>query len=175
MRSRASLAIGAQATLGDVEEFAAQMRPAEGERDRLVASRAGNVLVGRISIALHDAAVVIEQLECMDGAAARGVAVGYSGRIGAAPGPVIAGDGPEVSFLCLSATGIEHRDYGFIDRDLARRENEFAQAKINRLELGRRIAHPERQDRALDAEALNEQHLGLPIERQMPCVLATRT
>ena len=54
------------AAFGNVEEFAAQMRPAEGERDRLAARRAGNVLVGRISIALHDAAVVLEQLERMD-------------------------------------------------------------------------------------------------------------
>jgi hypothetical protein len=37
--------------------------------------------------------------------------------------------------------------------------------KVERLELGGRISHPECQDRALDVEALREQHLGLPIER----------
>jgi hypothetical protein len=30
------------------------------------------------------------------------------------------------------------------------------------------IAHPERKHRALDVDALRQQHLGLPIERQMP-------
>src|SRR6266566_3643642 len=71
----------------------------------------------------------------------------------------------EVSFLGAAAAGIEHWRHGLIDRDLARGQNEFAQPKIERLELGGRIAHPERQDRALDVEALREQHLGLPIER----------
>jgi len=42
-----------------------------------------------------------------------------------------------------------------VDRDLARDQNEFAQAKIKRFELRRRITDPERQDRALDVEALS--------------------
>ena len=39
------------------------MRPAKGERDRLVARCVGYRLVSRIPIALHDAAIAIEQLE----------------------------------------------------------------------------------------------------------------
>jgi hypothetical protein len=39
-----------------------------------------------------------------------------------------------------------------------------------RLELSRRIAHLERQDRTLDVETLGEQHLGLAIEREMLAV-----
>src|SRR5215472_13207551 len=38
---------------------------------------------------------------------------------------------------------------------------------IDRLELGGRIAHP---DRAREVEALGGQHLGLPVERQVPSV-----
>ncbi len=101
----------------------------------------------------------------MDRAASRSVGVGDSRRIGPAPGPVVTGDGPEVSFLGAAAARIEHRRHGLIDRDLARGQDELAQPSMKRLELGGRIADPERQDRAFDVEALSEQHLGLPIER----------
>ena len=104
----------------------------------------------------------------MHRAAAGRVAVGDGRRIGPAPRPVVAGDRPEVSLLGAAAARIEHRRHRLVDRDLARGQNEFAQPQIDRFELGRRIAHPERQDRALDVEALRSQHLGLPIERQVP-------
>ena len=153
------------AVLGDFEEPASQVGPAESERDRLAACCVGNALVGGISVALHDAAIVLEQLQGVNRAATGGVAVGDGRRIRPAPGPVVTSDGPEVSFLSATAAGIEHRRHGLIDRDLARGEDELAQPKVERLELGGRIAHPERQDRAPDVEALREQHLGLPIER----------
>src|SRR6266446_1792047 len=104
-------------------------------------------------------------LLCSWRTARRSKAVCPRRRVRPAPRPVVTGDGPEVSFLGAAAAGIEHWRHGLIDRDLARGQNEFAQPKIERLELGGRIAHPERQDRALDVEALREQHLGLPIER----------
>src|SRR6266446_10568400 len=63
--------------LGDVKELSSQMCPAEGERDRVAGSRIiGNVLVGRVSIALHDAAIGLEQLQRVDGAAAWCIGVG---------------------------------------------------------------------------------------------------
>jgi hypothetical protein len=45
------------AALGVVVEATSQMSPAKGERDRLVARGAGNGLISRVSIALHDAAM----------------------------------------------------------------------------------------------------------------------
>jgi hypothetical protein len=93
------------AALGDVEEAPAQMRPTEGERDRLAAGGIGNGLVGDVAVALHDPAIVLEQLERVDRAATGSVAVGDGRRVGAAPGPVVAGDGPEVSFLGAAAAG----------------------------------------------------------------------
>jgi hypothetical protein len=45
-----------------------------------------------------------------------------------------------------------------------------AQPQVERREFGRGVSHPERQDRSLDVEALRGQHLGLPVERQMPGV-----
>src|SRR5271165_5475109 len=120
------------------------MRPAKGERNRPAASCFGDVLIGRISIALHDASIMIEQLQSMHGAATRSVAVGNGGRIAPAPRAIVAGDGPEVSLLGAATAGIEHRHHRLVDCDLGGGEDELAQAKVKRHELGGRIAHPER-------------------------------
>src|SRR4029450_13025300 len=98
-------------------------------------------------------AITIKQLERVDGAAPRSVAVRDRRRVRSAPPPVIPGEGPEISFLGSSAAGIKHRRDGLVDGDLARGQNEFAQPNVERLEFGRRITHPEPQDRALEVEA----------------------
>src|SRR5260370_1175249 len=51
------------AALSELEEPAPQVGPAEGERDRLAAGGVGDGLVGRIPVALHDAAIAIKQLQ----------------------------------------------------------------------------------------------------------------
>ena len=67
---------GCGAALGDVEEPSSQMCPAEGERDGFAEMcGVGNVLVGRVSVALHDAAIGLEQLQ------ARCIGVGDGGRL----------------------------------------------------------------------------------------------
>src|SRR6202047_5249586 len=116
------------------------MRPAKGERNRPAASCFGDVLIARVSIALHDATIMIEQLQSMHGAATRRVAVGNSGRIAPAPRPIVAGDGPEVSFLGAATSGIEHRHHRLIDCDLGGGEDELAPAKGKWHELRGRIA-----------------------------------
>ena len=69
---------GGGAALGDVEESSPQMRPAEGKRDGVAERiRAGNALVGRVSVALHDATIVREQLERVDGTAAGRIGIGH--------------------------------------------------------------------------------------------------
>jgi hypothetical protein len=57
---------------------------------------------------------MIEQLQSVDGAATRSVAVGDGRRITPAPGPVVTGNGAEVSFLGAGAAGIEHRHHGLV-------------------------------------------------------------
>jgi len=102
------------------------MNPAKGERDCVAGPCViGNGLVGRVPVALHDATIALKQLQSVDGAAARRIGVGHGGRIGSAPGPVVAGDRPEVSFLGAATAGIEHRRHSLIDRDLDRAQNEF--------------------------------------------------
>jgi hypothetical protein len=161
------------AVLGDIEELAAQMTPTESERDRLAAWFVGDGLVGRVSVALDDAAVILEQLQGVDRTATGRVAVGDGGRIGPAPGPVVAGNRPEVALLGAAAAGIEHRRHRLVHRDLARGQNEFAQPKINRHQFGRCIADPESEGCAL-VEPLREQHLRLAIQRQMPGVFGNQ-
>jgi len=107
------------AFLGDIEELAPQMGPAEGEHDCLAGCSLGDRLVGRIAIALDDTAVAIEQLECMDCAATRSVAEGDRRRISPAPRPIISGNSPEESLFDASAAGIKHWRYGLVDRDCA--------------------------------------------------------
>jgi hypothetical protein len=48
--------------LGDVEEPATQVRPAESQCDRLAGGLVGNGFVGRVAVAWDDAAIAIEQL-----------------------------------------------------------------------------------------------------------------
>src|ERR1700741_4773982 len=78
-----------RAAFRDIEEAAPQMRPAERQRNRLVRGGVGNGLVGGIAVALHDAAIAVEQLERVDGAATGRVGVGHRGRVGPAPRPIV--------------------------------------------------------------------------------------
>ena len=133
------------AALGVVVEPSPQMRPAERERDGLVRRLGGDLLVGRVAVALHDAAIAVEQLQRMHRAAAGRVGEGDGGRIGPAPGSVVPGDRPEVAVLDPAAAGVEHRRLRLVDRDLAGAEDHLAQAQIERLEFGRGVSHPERQ------------------------------
>ena len=73
--------------------------PAERQRDAGLGR--GQRLVGGIAVALQDALVVHQQRLRMFGAAAWGVVEHHRRRIGAAPGPVVAGDGPGVALLRL--------------------------------------------------------------------------
>src|SRR5215467_13817535 len=132
--------------LRDVVEAAPQMGPAKSQGDCLLAFGVGNGLVGRVPVALHDAAIAIEQLERMHCAATGSVGVGDRRRIGPAPGPIVARDRPEEALLGAAASGIEYWRRGLVDRDLARGENDLAQPQPERLELRGRIAHPERQN-----------------------------
>ena len=106
----------------------------------------------------------------MDRPATGRIGVGDGRRVSPAPGPVVAGDRPEIAVLDPAAAGIEHRRPGLVDRNLAGCQDEFTKALVDRPEFGGCVADPERQDRALDVDALGGQHLGLSVERQMPGV-----
>src|SRR5436190_18806422 len=94
--------------LGDVIEAAPQVGPAKRQRDRFIAHAVGNSLIGHVPIALYDAAIAIEQLERVHRAPTGGIGVGDRGRIGAAPGSIIARNRPEEAFLGATPAGIKH-------------------------------------------------------------------
>ncbi len=153
-----------------VEEPAPQVRPAEGERDPAIGRLGGDRLVGGVTVALNNARISVEQLQAMDRPAAGCIGEGDGGRVRSAPRPIVAGDRPEVPLLDPTTARIEHRRLRLVDSDLGRGQDEFAKALVDRPEFCGRVADPERQHRALDVEALSSQHLGLPIERQMPSI-----
>src|SRR5262247_273660 len=68
------------AALGDLKEFTPQVAPAKGDCDPL----RRQLLVRGIAIALHDAAIVCEQLLEMLAASPRRVGIGDSRRVGSA-------------------------------------------------------------------------------------------
>src|SRR5215204_5515611 len=130
MRWSASLAIGALPSLAmskNLRRRCAQQKASVS----LAGCCGGNGLVGGVSVALHDAAVGVEQLQGVNRTATRSIGEGNGGRIGSAPGPVVTGNRPEVPLLGAAAAGIEHRHHGLIDCDLGRGQNELAQPEIN--------------------------------------------
>lgn len=97
------------AAFGNVEKPAPQMGPTEREHNRFTRFGAGNGLVGGIAIALHDAAITLQQFEGVDRAAPGSVAIGNGRRVGPASRPVITGDSPEIALFGAAATGIKDR------------------------------------------------------------------
>ena len=90
----------------------------------------------------------------MDRPATGRIDVGDGRRVSPAPGPVVAGDHPEIAVLDPAAARIEHRRLRLVDRNLAGCQDEFTKALVDRPEFGGCVADPERQDRALDVDAL---------------------
>ena len=103
------------------------MRPAE-RQDHGVAgtTAAGELLVGGIAVALHDAAVAGEQSGGMLGAASGRVGIDDPRRAGiTAPGAVVAGNRPEIATFGAAAARIEHRRAGLVDKQPRRAEQDF--------------------------------------------------
>jgi hypothetical protein len=69
------------------------------------------------------------------------VVVGDGRRITPAPGPVVTGNGPEVSFLGASEAGIEHRNHGLVDSRSCRSRG---MSSRSRRSIGMRLSDPPR-------------------------------
>src|ERR1700729_4314561 len=105
------------------------MRPAEGERTgQGVRTRlSGYGLVSLIAIAVDDAAVAFEQLQAMNGAAARCIGIDHARWVRSGPRPVIARQRPEVAGFGPAAPRIQYRHRGLIDTKLRGGEQNLAQ------------------------------------------------
>ena len=148
MRCNSSAAIGALPLLPRRKSRGARgSSRMPGYRRRLLLRSglvAGNkLLVGRVAVALQDAAITAEQCVGVDMPAAGRVAVDHGRRGATTPGPIIAGNGPEIALLGSPAPRIEHRHDRLISKKPCRDQHHLAQSGHHRCELSRRIAHPE--------------------------------
>ncbi len=140
--------------LGQIIKAATHMAPAERQRHAwLIGLGPNELLVGVIPVALQDAAITAKQGLGMMMTAAGRVVVDHGGRLAAAPRPVITRDGPEIALLGAAAAWIEHRHDGLVGEQPRRTQHDLPQPGDHRGKLGRRIAHPERQGRAIEHHA----------------------
>jgi len=142
------------ALLDLVVELAAQMVPTEGERRCGLAGVFDKLLVGTIAVALRDTAIAAEQRAGVVMSATGRVAIDHRGRIGAAPGTIVACDDSEVALLGAATAGIEHWDHGLIGKDTRRSEHVRVQPRDHRRHLGGSVSHPEGQRGASDRHSL---------------------
>ena len=106
------------------------------------------------------------------GAAALGIEEGDAGRVGAAPGPVVARERPEPAGLGAAAARIEHRGAGLVGEEPGRCLQDLDQPGMDRAELARRMADPVGERRAVERQPLAGEDLRLAVERQVVGVFA---
>ena len=145
------------------------MGPAEGQA-HVALLRQG--AVAGVAVDLQHALEAAEMGYGPLGLAVGGIDVGHARRLWAAPGPVITGVGPELARLGPSAPGIEHRRRGLVGEELLRRLEPHEQTGMHGAEQPGGTSNPIRQSRAVELHALAAVDLGLPVEREMVCVLA---
>ncbi|VVE58437.1 hypothetical protein PHO31112_05319 [Pandoraea horticolens] len=133
-----------------VVELAPRMRPARSFDD--IAALA-NLLVAAIGIGLKRAFELGQVLLRMLALAVRGVGEPDCGRRGVARVPVIAHIDPQPSRLCLAVAGSEHRHRGIVGMQFRGRHHVSAQCLDQRLQQVRTVAHPFRQQRAIQSHA----------------------
>ena len=76
--------------------------------------------IAGIAVDLEDAGKTREVDDRPFGLAIGSVDIGDGGRVRAAPGPVVAGIGPELASLGAAASGIEHRGGGLVGKQFWR-------------------------------------------------------
>ena len=99
--------------------------------------------------------------------AIRRIHVSHPGRIGAAPGPIIARIGKQLARFGLAAARIEHGRGGLIGEQLEGGLQLRQQAFMHRPQMTGGPADPIGQGRAIQIDALPGIDLRLPVERQM--------
>ena len=124
-------------------------------------------VVSGITVHLQDAAKALQDPFGMLPAATGRVCKGNSWRRIAAPGPVIAGQRPEVSGLCLLGPRVEHRGAGLVHEEFRRPFQVSHQGIEDRAQLKSGTADPICQGGPIEINALAAVDLRLPIEGQV--------
>ena len=150
---------------GEFVEVAAHMRPAES---KLHIAALGELAIAGIAVDLQDALEAGEMGDRPLGLAIGRIDIGDAGRVGAAPGPIVSGIGPELAGLGAA------RGRDRAPAPSSRRRTAWTAAlssSSRRSCTGRSMeggtADPVRQRRAIEIDALPGVDLGLPVQRQM--------
>src|SRR6202165_2074538 len=102
--------------------------------------------------------------------AIRTVEVDGGRRFGSGPGPIVARIDPQPAGLGAAAAGIEHRDRRGVGKQLGRSKHMRCEAGLQRLQPPTSAAHPVRQGRAVDLDAMPGEDLALPVKRKVIAV-----
>ena len=140
------------------------MGPAEGE---LNLATLGERAIAAIAIDLQDALEASQMRDRPLGLAIGRIDVGHAWRIGATPGAIVAGVGPELASLGAAAPRIEHRRRGLVGEQLGRTLEPHEEPLMHRPQQPGGAADPVGQGRAIEIDALPGIDLGLAIERQV--------
>jgi hypothetical protein len=142
------------------------MGPTERKRGRPAgALRIGEAAIGSIAVGLQHAGIALQQRHGVVATAPRRVAVHHRRRRPAAPGPIVAGQHPEVTLLGTPSTWIKYRGRRLVDEQLGRAQHLVAHQPPHWFDLDCGVAGPEGQRRPIDHNALPCQDLGLAVKR----------
>jgi hypothetical protein len=145
------------------------MCPTEREPDLLAPP--GECSIATIAIDLQDACKITEMGLRSLRLAIGSIDIGDHRRIVAAPGSIIAGIGPELAGLGPSASRVEHGGRCLVGEEPCRSSQPFQHMIAQRTQIPGRPANPVSQRRAIQLDTLPGINLGLPIQRQVICVL----
>ena len=142
------------------------MGPAVGEHDRAaIAPFTRQLLVAGIAINLQRAGKAVEELGSEVAAATIAIKVDDAGRISPAPAALITRQRPEISRLCASPTGVEHRRPGLIHEQRLRLLETLCQPVDQRSQMEPSLANPASKRRAIQVNPGAGVDLGLAVQR----------
>ena len=120
-------------------------------------------IIPLIAIQLQDAVKARQEGLCILALAVGRVEEHDPGRIIAAPGPIIAGQRPEITGFCLAAARVQDRRRGLVHEQLRRPLQVFGQPVNNRPKVEGGHADPVGQGAAMDIDAGPGEDLALSI------------
>ena len=112
----------------DVEEVSPRVRPAESQRNRVAL---GQRFVGAVAIDLEASSEAGQMRGGTLVLAVGLVDIGDARRLGTAPGPVVAGIGPQLAGLGLASARIEHRRARLVGEELVRTLQDVEQSLVD--------------------------------------------
>ncbi len=157
-------------------QFPPCVRPAMCHADRTaaLAGRARQAVVALVAVELQDPVEATQEFLRVLSAAVGRIEEDHARRIVSTPGPVVAGQCPEISGLRLAAPWIQHRRRGLVHEQLGRHLQMLGQPLDHGGEVERGSADPVGQRAAMDIDARPGKDLALTMQGQMVRVLGNQ-